>query len=72
MKLSEIMKKGYKLRAWAMIKAPNSEDRHIAVKLSKKNVLGKEKYYVVHSPQIETILSDVEFTEPVLLKEGKK
>lgn len=69
MKLSELMKKGYKLRAWAMKKLHG--ERHIAVKLSKKNILGKERFYVVHSPQVETILSDVEFTEPVLLKEGK-
>lgn len=68
MKLSELMKKGYKLRAWMMKRVRG--ECHIAVKLSKMTKRG-ERFYIVHSPHVETILSDVEFTEPVLLKEGK-
>ena len=69
MKLKEMIKKGYRLRGWALIQT--REEKRITVKLSK-SVSKKERFYVVHSPQVETILSDVEFTEPVLLKEGAK
>ena len=69
MKLQEMIEKGYKLRAWAAVK--NRGEARIAVKLSKTTSRG-ERFYVVHSPQVETILSDVEFTEPVILKEGRK
>ena len=62
MKLQEMMDKGYTLRAWA-IKRVRSES-HVAVKLSKTTKRG-ERFYIVHSPQVETILSDVEFTEPI-------
>jgi hypothetical protein len=65
MKIQEMIHKGFKLRAW-MMKKSRGECR-VVVKLSKKTIRG-ERYYVVHSPQVETILSDVEFTEPVLLK----
>jgi hypothetical protein len=68
MTLKKLMDEGYALRAWALIKAANSNDRHIAVKLSKETPDGI-RFYVVHSPHIETVLADVEFTEPVLLKE---
>ena len=70
MKLQEMIEKGYKLRAWTVQKAENNEIRRIAVKLSK-TVKGRERFYVVHSPQVATILSDVEFTEPVILKDVK-
>ena len=60
MTLKTMMEKGYKLRAWAMKKSHG--ENYIIVKLSKRG-----RFYVVHSPQVETILSDVEFTEPVLL-----
>ena len=65
MTLKNLTDKGYKLRAW-MIKKSRGE-RRVVVKLSRYG-----RFYVVHSPQVETILSDVEFTEPVLLKEGAK
>jgi hypothetical protein len=69
MKLKEMMQKGFKLRAWSMKKVRG--ECFIAVKLSKKTP-AREWFYVAHSPQVETILSDVEFTEPVLLKEAVK
>jgi len=69
MKLIEMIKRGYKLRAWFETKV-RGESR-IAVKLSKVTSRG-ERFYVVHSPHVGTILSDVEFTEPVLLKERGK
>ena len=69
MKLQEMIKQGYGLRAWAM-KTIRGE-RHVVVKLSKKITNG-ERFYVVHSPQVGTILSDVEFTDPTLLKRGVK
>lgn len=65
MKLSEMIKKGYKLRAWAIKKARG--ERRVVVKLSRATKHG-ERFYVVHSPQVETILSDVEFTEPVMVE----
>lgn len=68
MTLRTIMNNGYKLRAWA-IKKSRGEIR-IAVKLSKITSRG-ERFYVAHSPQIDKILSDVEFTAPILLKEVK-
>ena len=64
MTLKTMIDKGYKLRAWMMKKSHG--ENYIIVKLSKRG-----RFYAVHSPQVETILSDVEFTEPVLLKEGK-
>ena len=63
MKLQELMDNGYVLRAWIMKRA-RGESR-IVVKLGKKNKRGKELFYLVHSPHVETILSQVEFTEPV-------
>ena len=51
--------------AWA-IKTIRGE-RYVMVKLGKKTPRG-EKLYVAHSPQMDTALKDVEFTEPVLLK----
>ena len=66
MTLSTIMNKGYRLRAWTINKSRG--ERRIVVKLSK-TVRGIERFYVVHSPQVETILSDVEFTEPVMILE---
>jgi hypothetical protein len=69
MKLKEMIDKGYTLRAWVMTGVHG--ERRIAVKLSKTFSFG-ERFYVVHSPQVETVLSDVEFTEPVELKEVKK
>ena len=62
MTLKTMMENGYKLRAW-MIKKSRGEN-YVVVKLSRRG-----RFYVVHSPQVETILSDVEFTEPVLLRE---
>jgi hypothetical protein len=69
MKLKEMIDKGYALRAWVMTGVHG--ERRIAVKLSKKTPRG-DRFYVVHSPQVETVLSDVEFTEPVELKETKR
>lgn len=68
MKLMEMIEQGFSLRAWAM-KTIRGE-RRVVVKLSKKTTHG-ERFYVVHSPHVETILADVEFTEPILLKAGK-
>ena len=68
MTLKTMVDNGYKLRAWAMVKARG--EHRITVKLSKMTSHG-ERFYAVHSPQVETILSEVEFTEPVLLKDGK-
>ena len=65
MKLQTMIKRGYKLRAW-MIKKARGE-RRIVVKLSKMTKDG-ERFYVVHSPQVETVLADVEFTEPVMVE----
>ena len=65
MKLQEMINNNYKLRAWVMKKSRG--EHYIAVKLFKITTRG-ERFYVVHSPQVETILSDVEFTEPILLK----
>ena len=64
MTLKTMIDKGYKLRAWVMKKSHG--ETHVAVKLSKRG-----RFYVAHSPQVETILSDVEFTEPVLLKQKR-
>ena len=66
MKLSEMIEKGYKLRAWYLRKA-KGEERRVVVKLSKVTKRG-ERFYVVHSPQVETVLADVEFTEPVMVE----
>ena len=68
MKLIEMIEQGFSPRAWAM-KTIRGE-RRVIVKLSKKTTNGT-RFYVVHSPHVETILSDVEFTEPVLVKEVK-
>jgi hypothetical protein len=65
MKLEAMMEKGYKLRVWSISKTHG--ERRIAVKLSRTTSHG-ERFYMVHSPQVETILSDVEFTEPILIK----
>jgi len=65
MKLQEIQDQGFTLCAWAI--KTIRYDRYIMVKLSKKTPRG-EKLYVAHSPQMDTALKDVEFTEPVLLK----
>jgi hypothetical protein len=65
MKLQEIIDRGYTLCAWA-IKTIRYE-RYVMVKLSKKTPHG-EKFYVAHSPQLDVVLKNVEFTEPVLLK----
>jgi hypothetical protein len=65
MTLKTMIEKGYKLCAWAMKKSRS--ENHIIVKLSKHG-----RFYEVHSPQVGTILSEVEFTEPVLLKEVVK
>jgi len=65
MKLQEIQDQGFTLCAWA-IKTIRGE-RYVMVKLGKKTPRG-EKLYVAHSPQMDTALKDVEFTEPVLLK----
>jgi hypothetical protein len=62
MKLQTMIDNGFALRAWAMKRVRN--EYHIAVKLSKMTKRG-ERFYIVHSPHVETILSDVEFTEPV-------
>lgn len=69
MKLTEMIEQGYDLRAWAM-KTIRGE-RRVVVKLSKKTTNGL-RYYVVHSPHVGTILADVEFTEPVRLKDVAK
>lgn len=65
MKLQEIMKQGYALKAWA-VKTIRGE-RYVMVKLSKKTPHG-EKFYVAHSPQLDVVLKNVEFTEPALIK----
>ena len=67
MTLKEIVKRGYKLQAWTMRK---SRGQHfIAIKLSRMTERG-ERFYEVHSPQVETVLADVEFTAPELLPDG--
>ena len=63
MKLLAIMNEGYALRAWTM-KCIRGEWR-IAVKLCKKTKRGEERFYIVHSPISDAILSEAEFTEPV-------
>jgi hypothetical protein len=65
MKLQEIMDQGYTLKAWTL-SAPRGE-RRVTIKLGKKTPHG-EKFYVAHSPQLDVVLKNVEFTEPVLLK----
>jgi len=65
MKLQAIMDQGYTLCAWA-IKTIRGE-RYVMVKLSKKTPRGK-KFYVTHSPQLDVVLKNVEFSEPVLIK----
>jgi hypothetical protein len=67
MKLQTMIEQGYNLRSWAY-KTIRGE-RRVVVNLSKKWARG-EKFYIVHSPHVDTILSDAEFTEPILLKEG--
>ncbi len=77
MKLTEMIEQGFQPCAWAMQSFRG--ERYVTVKLSKTTTNGK-RFYVVHSPQVETILADVEltiladveFTEPVLLKEVAK
>jgi len=59
------MEQGFTLKAWA-IKTIRYE-RYIMVKLSKKTPHG-EKFYVAHSPQLDVVLKNVEFTEPALIK----
>jgi hypothetical protein len=66
MKLQTMINNGYKLRAWALKRSRG--ERRVVVKLSKQTSRG-ERFYVAHSPQVETILSDVEFTAPILLKQ---
>jgi len=65
MKLQEIMEQGFTLKAWA-IKTIRYE-RYIMVKLSKKTPRG-EKFYVAHSPHLDTVLKNTEFTAPALIK----
>jgi hypothetical protein len=64
--LKTMIDNGFKLRAWFVKKVRG--ESYIAVKLSKITARG-ERFYVAHSPQVETILSDVEFTEPLPLKD---
>lgn len=61
MKLQELTDQGYKLRAWMI--ATIRGERRIVLKL-KRN----KKLYVAHSPFVDTVVSDVEFTEPVGVK----
>ncbi|MFA5413832.1 MAG: hypothetical protein WC348_04865 [Patescibacteria group bacterium] len=65
MRLQEIMEQGFTLCAWA-IKTIRGE-RYVMVKISKKTPHG-EKFYVAHSPQLDVVLKNVEFTEPALIK----
>jgi len=58
MKLLELLDQGYKLRGWAM-RTIRGEHRLI-VKLERH-----DRVFVAHSPFVETVVSDVEFTEPV-------
>lgn len=62
MKLQEILNQGYVIRAWSFVTLRSG--RYIAVKLIKKTSRG-EKSYVAYSPQVDTILADVEFITPV-------
>lgn len=67
MKLQEIMKQGYALKAWTIKNDPRGE-RRVVFKLSKKTSRG-EKFYVTHTPDTgEVNLACMEFTSPVLLK----
>jgi hypothetical protein len=59
------MEQGFTLCAWA-IKTIRGE-RYVMVKISKKTPHG-EKFYVAHSPQLDVVLKNVEFTEPALIK----
>jgi len=61
MKLQEMINQGYALRGWAL-KTVRGE-RRVVVKLKRH-----ERTYVTHSPFVDTKLSDVEFTEPVMVK----
>lgn len=61
MKLQELTDQGYALRAW-MISTVRGE-RRIVLKLRRN-----ERVYLAHSPFVDTVLTDVEFTEPTLLK----
>ena len=63
MKLRAMMNDGYTLRAWTM-KRIRGEWR-IAVKLGKTMKNGKERFFVVHSPIGNAILSEAEYTAPV-------
>ena len=72
MKLQEIMERGFVIRGWNIQNDPRGE-RRVVFKLSKKSTRG-EKFYVAHTPQLDyaiehvSMLHDMEFTEPVLLK----
>ena len=63
MKLRAMMNEGYTLRAWTMKRARG--EWRIVVKLGKTMKNGKERFFVVHSPISEAILSEAEFTLPV-------
>lgn len=66
MKLQEIMQQGFSICGWNIKSDPRGE-RRVVFKFSKQTSHGK-KFYVAHTPQLDTVLKNVEFTEPVLLK----
>jgi hypothetical protein len=72
MKLQEIINQGFTICGWNIKNDPRGE-RRVVFKLVKKTPRGK-KFYVVHTPQLDTTLKSItelhnmEFTEPVLLK----
>lgn len=65
MKLQEMIDQGYALRGWMLTSIRG--ERRTVVKLER----GK-KFYAAHSPAVDTAVSNVEFTEPILLKWGIK
>ncbi len=60
MKLLEILNKDYELRGW-MLRMIRGE-RRVVLYLKRD-----KKSYVAHSPFVDKKLSDVEFTEPILV-----
>ena len=64
MKLQDIVNNGFTIQAWSM--SGLAGRRHVVLKLSKKTSRG-ERFYVAHSPHIDTVLANVEFSAPVLV-----
>ena len=61
MKLQEIMNQGFAVCGWTIKSDPRGE-RRVVLKLRKK-ITHDVKFYVAHSPQLDTAIKEVEFTE---------